>query len=56
MKINHLPYDLEGTYMIPLDLLSLDIDTAGHFEPMVIKSRWIWSGKTYLGILLMYYG
>ena len=31
MKINHLPYDLEGTYMIPLDLLSLDIDTAGHF-------------------------
>ena len=31
MKINHLPYDLEGTYIIPLDILSLDIDTLGHF-------------------------
>ena len=31
MKINHLPYDLEGTYMIPLDILSLDIDTVGRF-------------------------
>jgi len=31
LKINHLPYDLEGTHMLPFDILSLNIDTVGHF-------------------------
>ncbi len=31
LKINHLPYEQEGTFIIPFDVMSLEIDTLGNF-------------------------